>query len=301
MTTGQQAGTPAQSSAARAVRSVRGPDGRTVAYAEYGDPGGTPVLFCHGTPGSRLLGAVVGDEARERGVRVLAPDRPGYGTSDPWPGRTLADTGAFLAPVLDDAGVDRAGVVGFSGGGPHAVAFAATHGDRVAAVDLVASAVPPDCLADPPRVQRLLETLAGRAPGALGGLFRLQTAVARRASPSTVVSRYTTDGTDRVPDDVAALVRRDFLEAVGASRNGVVTESRALGREWDVSLDRIDCPVRLWHGERDTNVPVAAARRFAERLPDADLTVFDDVDHLGTLLRCRSRMFEAQATVADAG
>ncbi|MFB6152239.1 MAG: alpha/beta fold hydrolase [Haloarculaceae archaeon] len=131
-------------------------DGRTVAYAEYGDPDGTPVLFFHGTPGSRVLGALYDEPARDRGVRVIAPDRPGYGRSSPWPDRTFADAPAFAVPVLDDAGVDRAGVVGFSGGGPHALALAATRGDRVTRVDLVASAAPPDCVEDADHLRTLL-------------------------------------------------------------------------------------------------------------------------------------------------
>lgn len=137
------------------LRTVDADRGR-VAYVEYGDPDGVPVLFFHGTPGSRVLGALYDEPARDRGVRVIAPDRPGYGRSSPWPDRTFADAPAFAVPVLDDAGVDRAGVVGFSGGGPHALALAATRGDRVTRVDLVASAAPPDCVEDADHLRTLL-------------------------------------------------------------------------------------------------------------------------------------------------
>jgi len=288
------------------ARTVDGPGGRTVAYAEYGDPDGVPVLFFHGTPGSRLLGGLYDRPARERGVRLLAPDRPGYGESDPWRGHTLADTGAFVSPVLDDAGVESVGVVGFSGGGPHALALAATHGERVRSVDLVAGAAPRDCLENEPRPQRVLGTLATRTPRLLGALLRGQSWVARRASPSLTVSQFTSDGdavgpggatagVDAVPDDTAALVKRDFCEALGRSRNGAVTESRLLAAEWDFSLGAVDCPVRLTHGERDGNVPVAAARRLADRL-GADPTV-TGADHLGTLLDSRESVLDAQ--VAD--
>ena len=77
-----------------------------MAYAECGDPGGVPVLFFHGTPGSGLLGALWDDAARQRDLRLLALDRPGYGRSDPWTGRTLADTAGFAGPVLDGAPVE---------------------------------------------------------------------------------------------------------------------------------------------------------------------------------------------------
>lgn len=266
-----------------------------MAYAEYGAPDGTPVVFFHGTPGSRLLGAVLDAPAKRHGVRVLAPDRPGYGRSDPRSDRTLADAGETVAAVLDDAGIDRAGVVGFSGGGPHALAAAATRPDRVTRVDVVAGSAPPSSLDDRPGVVRLIETLAGTAPRLLGGLFSLQAGVAKRTSPSTVVSQYTTDGGDHVPDDVATVVRDDFVEAFARGSTGAVTEFRLLGQAWPFSLSDVERPVHLWHGGRDENAPVEAARKVADRLPDAELAVFEDADHLGTLVESRDRILDGYA------
>ncbi|AXG09865.1 alpha/beta fold hydrolase [Haloplanus rubicundus] len=257
---------------------------RHVAYAEYGDPTGRPVLFLHGTPGSRRLGQLFDAPARREGVRIVAPDRPGYGASSPWPTRDLTDTGAFVAPVLDDAGVDRAGVVGFSGGGPHALALAATHADRVTSVDVVAGATPPDC-PPTPRVQRLLGRLASTTPRLLSGLLRVQAWLAGVA-PAVVVSQYAE--TERVPDEVASLVARDFVDAVAASRRGAITELRLLAASWDLPLASVDRPVRLRHGTRDANVPIAGARALRDRLPDARLTAVEDADHLTALLRSRA-------------
>jgi len=296
--TAESAAPPLETATDSPVSTVDTGRGR-VAYAEYGDDEDVPVLFFHGTPGSRLLGSVYAETARAHGVRVLAVDRPGYGESDPWRARTLADTGEFAVPVLDDAGVDRAGVVGFSGGGPHALAMAASHPGRVRRVDLVGGAVPPDCGPDGPRTQRLLGTLAARTPRLLGALLRFQTWVARR-NPSAVVDQYTTGDTGDVPAEVTALVGRDFVEALDASRNGVVTESRLLVREWDFSLTRIDTPVHLWHGDRDGNVPIEGARALQKRLPGADLTVFE-TDHLRTLLASRSAVLDGQAGSGTAG
>ncbi|MFC4358366.1 alpha/beta fold hydrolase [Halobium salinum] len=274
------------------TRTATDADGRRVAYAEYGDPDGTPLLFLHGTPGSRLLGALYDRTARRRGVRVLAPDRPGYGASTPWPTRSLVDAGAFLVPVLDDAGVDRARVVGFSGGGPHALAFAATHGGRVTTVDAVGGAVPPAVQSTTPTVQRLLGTMASRTPRLLGAMLRGQRWVVERTDASAVVSQYTSADGDPVPEPVAELVGRDFVEALARSRSGVVVESRLHAAEWGSDLDRVSAPVRLWHGDRDTNVPVGGARRLADRLPDGRLTVLDGADHLGSLLRSRAHVLD---------
>ncbi|SDM43947.1 Pimeloyl-ACP methyl ester carboxylesterase [Halogranum gelatinilyticum] len=269
-------------------------DGQAVTYAEYGAPDGDPVVFLHGTPGSRLLGALFHEAARDRGVRVLAPDRPGYGGSPPWPDRTLADTGHVVAAVLSDAGVDTAGLVGFSGGGPHALAAAATRDDLVTAVDVVAGALPPDARTTTPAPVRLFERLATTTPRLLGGLLRVQALVAARASPSLVVSQYAADP-DSVADEVAALVARDFVEALETHRQGFVRETRLLADDWDVSLGDVDGPARLWYGGADTNVGGDAAA-LGRRLPAAQTTTFPEADHLGTLLRSREPVLDRYAT-----
>lgn len=295
------------------VRTTTAADGRRVAYTEYGDPDGVPVVFLHGTPGSRLLGAVYDGPARRAdaartpangrtrsggGVRLLAVDRPGYGRSSPWPTRTLRDAGAFVAAVLDDAGVSRAGVVGFSGGGPHALAVAATHEERVRGVDVVSGAVPPSLGSETPKPLRALELLAAASPTLTKGLMRVQSWVAARAPPSAVASQYADDPAD-LPDGAAALVRRDFVEAFARHRSGFVTETRTLSDAWDVSPADVGAPVRLWHGGRDDNVPVADARRLAARLPDGTLTVFEEADHLRTLLRSRDPILRRYDSGAD--
>jgi len=266
------------------VATVRSAGDRQIAYAEYGAPDGTPVVFLHGTPGSRLLAGLFDAAARERGVRLLSLDRPGYGRSEPWPARAVTDAGTYVTAVLDDAGVDRCGVIAFSGGAPHALAVAATHGDRVRAVDVVAGATPPDGDAETPRTQRLLEALATTTPSLLRGLFRGHAWLADHLGPSVVVEQYTDDA-DEIPDEVATLVERDFVEALATSRRGVVTEFRATADGWDLSFAAVDAPVRLRHGTDDANVPIDGARRLAERLPDARIDELEDADHLRTLLR----------------
>ena len=101
------------------------PDGRRVACAEYGDPGGLPVLALHGTPGSRLMFALADRAARERCIRLIAPERPGYGLSDYRHSESLAHIAEDLSAVADAYELGRFAVIGVSGGGPYAVAAAA--------------------------------------------------------------------------------------------------------------------------------------------------------------------------------
>ncbi|WP_239685558.1 alpha/beta fold hydrolase [Halolamina pelagica] len=168
---------------------------RDLRYAEYGDPNGSPVVFLHGTPGSSRLAALFDSAAAQSGVRLLAPDRPGFGESSPWPERAVNDAPRFLTPVLDDAGVDTAGLVAFSGGSPYALATAATVPDRITRVDVVAGATPPTTDDETPAVQRLLTGLATTTPRILRGLFRGQAWLADRLDPSFVTAQYTTGGT----------------------------------------------------------------------------------------------------------
>ncbi|QPV61788.1 alpha/beta hydrolase [Halosimplex litoreum] len=267
-----------------------GTTGRELAYAEYGTADGEPAVFLHGTPGSRRLSALLDDAAREAGVRLLAPDRPGFGESSDWPGRGPADAAAWFEPLLADAGVERARVVAFSGGAADALALGSERPDLVGRLDLVSGAAPPSVATETPPLQRLLGRLAATTPRLLRAALRAQVRLAERSGPSTVLAQYTDDPGD-VSADAAELVRADFLEALGRSRDGAVTELVWVGEGWGVSPTDVAVPVRLWHGSDDANVPLEDAERLRDRLPDADVTVLDG-DHLMTLLDARVRVFD---------
>jgi pimeloyl-ACP methyl ester carboxylesterase len=260
--------------------------GRTIAYAEYGDPAGRPVVLLHGTPGSRRFGGLFASAAADEGVRLLAVDRPGYGDSEPWPERSLSDIGPVVAAVLDDAGADTAGLVGFSGGGPHALAVAATRSDRVTSVDVLSGATPPS-VGETPRPQRLLAGLAAATPRLFGGLFGLQARIAAHVSPAVFLSQYTDRRIESFEQATVDHLTAEFVAAVGGSRPGVATEFRLLGEPWGVAIEEIDRPVRLWHGQADTNVPLAGVQELAWRLPNGELRTVDG-DHLSTLIDRRA-------------
>ena len=119
------------------LRLLTLPDGRRLACAEYGDPNGVPVLALHGTPGSRLMFALADKAARTRGIRLIAPERPGYGLSDYRPAASLAHIAEDLGAVADAYGLDRFAIIGVSGGAPFAVAAAASMPDRISLLALV--------------------------------------------------------------------------------------------------------------------------------------------------------------------
>jgi pimeloyl-ACP methyl ester carboxylesterase len=137
-------------------------DGRTLEYADLGDPSGAPVLFFHGTPSAAGQATVVADAARSRGVRLVAPTRPGYGASTLSP-PGLSSTAADSLELADQLGLDRFALMGSSGGGPFALAVAAVAPDRVSAIAVHAgpgryAEVKPEVLGDDDR--RALALLA---------------------------------------------------------------------------------------------------------------------------------------------
>ncbi|RLM68316.1 alpha/beta fold hydrolase [Halorubrum sp. Atlit-26R] len=252
------------------------PDGRTLSYATGGDPDGIPVVVHHGTPGSRLFGALLSEPAAEVGVRLLVPDRPGYGRSSPPPGDwSWTDWPADLGALLDAESVDRAGALGFSGGGPFALA--AARDDRVSRVGLVSSVVPP--------AENALATLAS-VPFALRAVFRISDVVASLSGPSAVVSQYT----DRsVSDPVAEAVAADFHEALDRGARAVERENRAFASA-SLDTDSVGVPVRAWHGTSDENTPLSPVRSLVEATDGTLETV--EADHLGTLLDRRRAALE---------
>src|SRR3954464_15086048 len=125
--------------------SIRLTDGRTPAYPEHGDPDGWPVLGSRGAPSSRLERHVEDAGAYRRwGVRFIVPDRPGFGRSDPHPGRRVMDWPDDVAQLLEHLGIERFAVLRLSGGAAYALACAYAFGNRVAKVGVLGGAPPPD-------------------------------------------------------------------------------------------------------------------------------------------------------------
>src|SRR5256714_5678795 len=117
-------------------------DGAVLAFDEYGDPTGAPVMFCHGWPSSCTMAQLTDEPARELGVRIISPDRPGISGSSLQPDRKLADWPRVIEGVLGHLGIGEFRVLAISGGAPYAYATAATMPGRVRAIAIVCGATP---------------------------------------------------------------------------------------------------------------------------------------------------------------
>jgi len=246
---------------------VRLTDGRDLAYAAYGAPNETAVFYFHGTPGSRLEPLCGNLPA---GVRLIAPDRPGFGHSSPSPHRTLRDWADDIAELADHLGLGRIDVLGYSGGGPYALACAYRLGERISRVGLVSSQAPFSATGGPPEQTRAFYEAAKSDPEALSnqlaerirdGEALWQVMTAELPQPDRAVFEHHT---------VAQAYRENLGEAIRQGVDEVVRELRLLAVEWPFSLRQVHSPVHLWHGGEDKNAPPNKGRYLADTLPDCD-------------------------------
>jgi pimeloyl-ACP methyl ester carboxylesterase len=264
-----------------------------VGYYDFGDPSGEPVVALHGTPASGA-GFVWADEiARERRLRLIAPDRPGIGVSDRdrHSGRpTVAAYASELFAALDALGVDSFALLGYSGGGPYAAAAAHAAPERVRALGLVSSAGQVGVWATRAEfdsTDRMLTRLALRAPavaraavGTMAWVSRTTPALSARIaeidmSPSDrkVMSHF--------PSSRAAL--GVFTQATLRGAGGVVDDYLALAHPWGFPVEETSVPVCMWHGDADVNVPLRHSAALASRIPRASLTVWPNEGHLAII------------------
>jgi pimeloyl-ACP methyl ester carboxylesterase len=280
--------------------------GRVVMLDDVGRPDGVPVLYLHGTPDSRLARPADDGLAADVGVRVLAPDRPGYGGSDPlptvgsrpgvspdgWAEVVVGD----VAAVLDEVRVERCGVVAWSGGALTALAVAAGLPERIAALGIVAGLVPRQAYDDPAVREAGGERLGTLAlaevlpPGELGEAVAplvapypcdRQLALEHQAEhrdPAGALELATVPGgAERMADALVEAVRRGLA--------GAAADIEAQAHPLAVDIGSIGCPVRLWYGTGDVVTPPAFGRWYADRLAGATLDLVDGAAHYLLLTR----------------
>jgi pimeloyl-ACP methyl ester carboxylesterase len=273
------------------------PDGRELAWLEVGDPAGAPVLAFHGTPGCRF-GATFDEEAvAETGVRLIAPDRPGYGVSTFQPDRRLSHWAADVGRLADHLGLDRFAVFGHSGGGPHAAVCAALLPDRVTAAALVSGVAPlgrPGSEEGMMPFNQMSVRLGRRAPVLLRPVFAV-TALARhwpdRALDAMLRQLPPADQAVLSRPEVRAVMERDVRHWGPRTGRAAAQDFELFIAEWGFALEEISVPVHVWQGTADVNVPAAHGRRLAEQIPGAILHECPDeghflvADHYGEILR----------------
>jgi pimeloyl-ACP methyl ester carboxylesterase len=267
---------------------ARARDGRTLAFVERGAEGGAPVLACHGTPGSRLTRHPDPKLYERHGARMVVYDRPGYGRSEPEPGRSVADAALDIGALADHLGLERFAVVGGSGGAPHALACGALLGDRVVRIGALVTPAPSDSpdfdfLADLAEINVKEFSAALEGPAALEAYLQPFADELLR-DPDAVIDEIAAElpEVDRAilsREEFRGIVRESFAESVRQGVRGWADDDLAFAKPWGFELEDVNAEVRLWQGELDVLAPRSHGEYVASRLPKARFDLLEGGGH----------------------
>lgn len=271
-------------------------DGRELAFAQWGDPEGFPVLALHGTPGCRLERWPDEDLYRNLGILLVTHDRAGYGRSTRRPGRRVVDEVDDVVALADHLGLESFGVTGGSGGGPHALACAALLPDRVVRATCLVGVAPlgdpgldqDSWLAgmDPENVKEFGWTLAGEDV-LMRELEGMHAKMAARVAgdPSSVLDGFELSDADRselTRRETQQIIRESWAEHSVRGVGGWADDDLAHFRPWGFDVDRISIPVLIWYGATDVLVPPAHGEWLAAHVPGCLVKIDGDGGHMGT-------------------
>lgn len=292
--------------------TMRGPDhlaladGRRLDVRVEGPEGGLPLVVHHGTPGSRAPLRALERAAVERGLRVVAASRPGYGGSTRDEGRRVVDVVSDTEALLHALGADRCVVAGWSGGGPHALACAARL-PRVAATLVIAGVAPSDAdgldwaanmgqdnidefgaaAAGPAPLREYLDAQHAQLMAVSGADM-----AAALASLLPEVDRGALTGD--FADDLAASMREGVREGV----DGWLDDDLAFVSPWGFGLEEIQAATAIWQGSEDLMVPYAHGQWLSSHVPHASVHLVEGEGHLSILLGSIGAMLDELSSAA---
>lgn len=254
-------------------RTLERSGGRKLGFAEYGDPEGMIVLGFHGVPGTRYMFRPTAASALRLGMRIIAPDRPGYGLSEPQPDRLLSDWLDDVAALLEHLSIDRFSLVGISGGAPFATITAAHYGDRVRALGLVSPMGPVaevyQSIEMPKLQQRFFLDLPSREKLVKWGSSSANAIFKMAPSACYDLSIRTLPPADREimqRSEIKSHVIEDVKESLKFNGNGARADFVIFSQPWNVDYSCITARTVLWQGLEDTIVPIGAALALGKKI-----------------------------------
>jgi pimeloyl-ACP methyl ester carboxylesterase len=284
-----------------ARRPIQTPDGRSLDVYLAGPEGGMPLLFVTGTPTAGIPSSGFVETLAERGMRYISFSRPGYGSSTRRPGRSVADVAEDAATVLDYAGADRFHLIGWSGGGPHALAIAALMPERVIAAATIGGIAPYraeglDYLAGmgAENIEEFNAAIAG--PDQLIPFKERETPALRVVTGEQVADLYRDliDDVDRaaLTGEFAEWNAAEFRQAVSEGYWGWFDDDLAFVKPWGFDLASITVPVFVWQGGHDRMVPYAHGEWLAAHIPTARPRLFPELGHLSLVVDYMPRILD---------
>ena len=250
-------------------------DGRALGFQLLGDPNGKPLFLFHGTPGSRLCLSADDPIANIPGLRLILPERPGYGLSTEQPDRTIPDWANDVVQLADALGLDLFSVSGGSGGGPYALACGVKLPTRVNRILLFNTASPLDGKGATKGMafgNRVGLWTASYAPWLLKRLINMSASAFRKNPDANMEAMK-----KQLPEEDAIwmkstefreAIKRDFEAAYASGSSGHFIDAILAQKDWGIDLGNITQIVHLWHGEKDNLSPIQNARRMAAQIPN---------------------------------
>ncbi len=271
------------------------PDGRTLAFREFGDPDGDPVFHAHGVPSSRLEGALLHDAATRHGFRVISTDRPGIGRSTHLRGRKLLDYPKDISSLANALGLARFGVMGASGGGAHTAVCAYAIPERLT-INL--TVCPFANFAEFPAPEALLSgaeavtwRLARISPALVfamcGAMALAVRGLGRRYEEWAATAASKGEGPDgdvaRANPEKMAMMGRVTAEAFAQGGRGVAVDTLIQYSDWGFRLADLRGRLHLFHGTEDELVPFEFGRYIADHAPNCEFHALEGWGHFITL------------------
>lgn len=262
-------------------------DGRALGYVEYGDPSGIPVFFFHGFPASRLEGAILDIPARETGVRLIAPDRPGFGLSDPKPGRSFSDWAEDIIQLSSHLRIYDFAILGTSGGAPYVVSCAERIAERLIGAGVVSGLSPlrnPAVRQSMSADQLRVFVTAARTPWLARQMLARSIQDVQTDFPS--VLKRMTEGWPEADQAVLArpeireMLRVNLIEAFRQGVTGPAQELALYRGIWAFAPQKEAFAVQLWYGRKDTVTPPVMAEELASLLPRTLTRWYRDEGHM---------------------
>ena len=270
-------------------------NGGVVAIQEYGDPTGTPVIFCHGWPSSRTMAQLADEPARTLGIRIISPDRPGISGSSIELDRKLRDWPRLVERLVDHLDIGEFRIIAISGGAPYAYVTAVALPERVRAIAVVGGVIPFAELQDLkgllPLYRWMLAFYRNR-PQLMRRFFHLAQPFLSFRAPVRLRPLLLKMLLLR-PCDAASLRDDAAFEAIFESQRrawrgsaeGVMTDAQIYAQPWGFAVEDVRVPVRLWHGKEDRAFAVRLAEEVASRLPNCKARFIENEGHYSLPIR----------------
>ena len=274
---------------------VRLENGAVIAFEQYGDASGVPVIFCHGWPSSRTMARLTAEAARDLGIRIISPDRPGISGSSLQPNRKLSDWPQVVERLANHLGIEKFRMLAISGGAPYAYATARAMPERVRAIAIISGAVPIVDLVDRQgllRLYRWMLALYQRSPRLLRRLFlmaqpilSLRPPVRLRPLVLKMLMLQTCDEESLRDSAAFEAVFESQRRAWRESAEGVMIDAQIYAQPWGFPIEEVRVPVRLWHGKQDRAFSARLAEDIANRLPNCEARFVDGAGHYSLPIR----------------